>query len=238
MGKKGGDTRVKRQMAPIFWDIRRKESQFVLGVKPGPHSKDRSYPLGIVLRDVLKVASTMHEAERIVNGRKVKVDGIVIKDINFAVGLMDVVELVPTGQSYRFVPKNSQLLVPLNINQDERTQKLVKVTKKITVTGNKIQYGFHDGKTLISDQRLMVGDSCLLQIPDNKIISHIRFEKGCMALVTSGENAGGIGKVDEIRDAIFSLPKRALISFADRSVELPVQLVMAIGGESSTIKVS
>ncbi|MCD6036384.1 MAG: rps4e, partial [Nitrososphaeraceae archaeon] len=156
MAKKGGDTRVKRQMAPTFWEIRRKESQFVLRVKPGSHSKDRAYPLGIVLRDVLKLASTMHEAERIVNAGKVKVDGIIIKDINFAIGLMDVVELVPIGQSYRFVPKNSELLVPINISDDEKTQKLVKVTSKVTIKGKKIQYGFHDGKTLISDQKLMV----------------------------------------------------------------------------------
>ena len=238
MAKKGGDTRVKRQMAPVFWDIRRKESQFVLGVKSGSHSKDRAYPVGIVLRDVLKLAGTMHEAERIVNTRNIKIDGITVKDINFAVGLMDVIELVSTGQSYRFVPKNSELLVPLSISDEEKTQKLVKVTNKVTKTGNKLQYSFHDGKTLISDQKLMVGDSCLLQIPDKKINKHIKFAKGCMVLVTRGENAGSIGKVDDIRDGIFSLPTRALISFSDRSVELPVELVMAIGDESPIIKVS
>jgi small subunit ribosomal protein S4e len=56
--------------------------------------------------------------------------------------------------------------------------------------------------------------------------------------VTRGENAGSIGKVDDIRDGIFSLPKRALISFSDRSIELPVELVMAIGDDNPIIKVS
>jgi small subunit ribosomal protein S4e len=238
MAKKGGDTRVKRQMAPVFWNIRRKESQFVLSVKPGSHSKQRAYPLGIVLRDVLKLAGTMHEAEGIVNNRKVKVDGITVKNINFAIGLMDILELVPTGQSYRFVPKNSELLVPISISDEEKIQKLVKVTNKITTKGKKPQYSFHDGKTLISDEKLMVGDSCLLQIPNTKIITRIKFAKGCMVLVTRGENAGSIGKVDDIKDGVFSLPKRALISFSDRSVELPVQLVMAIGDETPIIKVS
>jgi small subunit ribosomal protein S4e len=218
MGKKGGDTRVKRQMAPVFWDIRRKGSQFVLSVKSGSHSKDRAYSLGIVLRDILKLADTMHEAEHILNTRKVKVDGITVKDSNFAV--------------------DSELLVPLGISDEEKTQKLVKVTNKKTIKENKIQYSFHDGKTLISDQKLMVGDSCLLQIPDTKISNHIKFAKGCMVLVTRGENAGNIGKVDDIKDGIFSLPKRVLISFSDRSVELPVQLVMAIGDERPIIKVS
>jgi small subunit ribosomal protein S4e len=238
MGKKGGDTRIKRQMAPTFWDIRRKKSQFVLSVKSGSHSKDTAYPLGIFLRDILRLAHTMHEAERIVNAGKVKVDGITIKDINFAVGLMDVIELIPIGQSYRLVPKNSELLIPLNINDYEKTQKIVKVTSKGMIKGKKLQYGFHDGKTLITDQKLMVGDSCLIQIPETKINSHIKFAKACMVLVTRGENAGSIGRVQDIKDGIFSLPKRALISFSDRSVELPVQLVMAIGDESPIIKVS
>ena len=128
--------------------------------------------------------------------------------------------------------------MPLSISDEEKSQKLVKVTNKVTKTGNKLQYSFHDGKTLISDQKLMVGDSCLLQIPDNKINKHIKFAKGCMVLVTRGENAGSIGKVDDIRDGIFSLPKRALISFSDRSIELPVELVMAIGDDNPIIKVS
>src|SRR5687768_819009 len=96
-------------MAPTFWAIKRKESQFVVRVKPSPHPKHRSYPLGMVLRDVLKVAKTMHEAERILNAGKVKVDGVVRYDPNLAVGLMDVVELA-TGQAYRMSPKNSELL--------------------------------------------------------------------------------------------------------------------------------
>ena len=238
MGKKGGDTRVKRQMAPVFWDIRRKGSQFVLGVKSGSHSKDSAYSLGVILRDILKLTDTMHEAEQILNTRKVKVDGITVKDINFPVGLMDVVELIPTGQSYRFVPKDSELLVPLSISDEEKTQKLVKVTNKITAKENKIQYSFHDGKTLISDRKLMVGDSCLIEVPDTKITNYIKFAKGCIVLVTRGENAGNIGKVEDIKDGIFSLPKRVLISLSDRSVELPVELVMAIGDERPIIKVS
>jgi small subunit ribosomal protein S4e len=59
-----------------------------------------------------------------------------------------------------------------------------------------------------------------------------------MALVMSGENAGNIGRVEDIRDGIFSLPKRALVSFAERSVELPVEAVMAIGSEAPVVKVS
>jgi small subunit ribosomal protein S4e len=59
-----------------------------------------------------------------------------------------------------------------------------------------------------------------------------------MVLVTRGENCGIIGKVEDIRDGIFSLPKRTIISFKDRSVELPFEIVIAIGRDRTAIKVS
>jgi small subunit ribosomal protein S4e len=238
MAKIGGDTRVKRQMAPTFWSIRRKKGRFVLRVKPGAHSKRRAYPLGIILRDVLKIANTMHEAERIVNGGKIKVDGIIRRDVNFGVGLMDIVELASIGQAYRFVPKDSRLLVPVSVKDDEKFKKLLKITSKVAIKGNKVQYGFHDGKTVISDQKMRVGDTCVVQLPESTINEHIEFERGSVVLVTSGENAGGVGKVEDIRDGVFSLPKRALVSFAERSVELPVEIIMTVGSERPLIKVN
>jgi small subunit ribosomal protein S4e len=237
MGKKGGDTRVKRQISPEFWAIRRKESQFVIRLRPGPHPKQRAYPLGMVLRDVLNVAGTRHEADRILKAANVKVDGIVRRDPNFAVGLMDVVELA-MGQTYRMVPKNSALISPIAIEDTEKGIKLVKITSKTSVRENKIQYGFHDSKTLISDQKLKVGDTCVIDLPEVKIKNNIAFEKGCTVLITTGENAGRIGRIEEIKDGIFSLPKRALVSFDDKSVELPVEMVMAVGTDRPVIKVS
>lgn len=238
MGKKGGDTRLKRQLAPTFWDIRRKQSRFVLRASPGPHRKNRSYPLGIILRDVLKVAYTMHEVKTVVSAGKVKVDGIHRRNVKFPVGLMDVIELTPTGQSYRLVPRNSKLLVHIEVPDTEKTLKLVKVTSKVTTNGGKLQYGFHDGKTMINDQRLSVGDTCLLDFENSSIKNAVPFEKGNLGLITSGDNAGSFGTIMDIKDGIFSLPKRAILSLEDRSVELPTEIVMAVGLETPLIKVN
>src|SRR5919112_1944096 len=178
MAKKGGGTRLKRQMAPNFWKIERKHSRFVLKVSPGPHPKSTAYPLGVVLRDILKVCKTMQEAKKIITSSKVK------------------------------------------------------------IKGGKVQYGFHDGKTIISDEVMNVGDSCVVSLPELKVSSHIKFEKGCSALITRGENAGVIGKVEDVREGVFSLPKRALLSYGNKSVELPVDIVIPVGSEEPAIKVS
>jgi small subunit ribosomal protein S4e len=237
MGKKGGDTRVKRQMAPRFWNIRRKESQFVLRVKPGPHPKTKSYPLGMVLRDALHITKTAQESKMLLNEGKVKVDGVVKHDINLAVGLMDVVELA-NGQAYRLVPKDSELLVTVPVEDAEKAVKLAKITSKVTTKGKKLQYGFHDGKTLLSDAKMKVGDTCVLALPEAKVKEHIKFEKGSMALIISGENAGKTGKIEDIREGVFSLPTRALVTFDERQVELPVEMVMVVGADKPVIKVN
>ncbi len=191
----------------------------------------------MVLRDVLKLVGTMHDAERILNAGKVKVDGVVRRDSNLAIGLMDVIELA-TGQAYRMVPKDSALLTSIAIENSEKGVKLVRVTSKTIIKGKKIQYGFHDGKTLISDQKLKVGDTCLIDLPKVQVKNHVAFEKGSTALIITGENAGTVGKIDDIKDGVFSLPKRTLVSFDGKSVELPVEMVMVVGKDKPVIKVN
>jgi small subunit ribosomal protein S4e len=45
-------------------------------------------------------------------------------------------------------------------------------------------------------------------------------------------------KIEEIRDGLFSLPKRTVVSFGDRSVEIPVQMVMSVGDKEPIIQVN
>jgi small subunit ribosomal protein S4e len=58
-----------------------------------------------------------------------------------------------------------------------------------------------------------------------------------MVLVIQGENAGRIGRIEEIKNGMFSLPKRTVVNFDDRSVELPIDIVMPIGIDSPLLEV-
>ncbi len=238
MGKIGGSTKLKRQMAPVFWQIGRKEKRFALTVSPGTHPLSKSYPLAMVLRDVLKIVNTMREAKQVIIPGEIKVDGIARRDIHFPVGLMDVLEIPSLDKVYRMVPKDGLIVTPIEIPKEERNVKLCKVTRKVTISGKKLQYGFHDGRTLIDDQKISVNDTCLLTIPEQKITNTVKLEKGSTALIISGENAGNIGKVDDIRQGTFILPKRVLIVFKDRRVELPVDMVMTVGMDKPLIKIT
>jgi small subunit ribosomal protein S4e len=232
-----GSKKLKRQMAPQFWGINRKNKRFVITVKPGPHKKEFSIPSAVFLRDTLKIVTTLREAKSSIYGGKVKIDGVVRKSLHHAIGLMDVVELQDVSDVYRLVPTDGRLLKPVKINESEKTKKIVRVKSKSTIKNGKMQIGFHDGRSTISDTQVNVGDSCLIQIPDMKILEVLKLEKDAHVLVTRGVNAGKIGKIETVEDGTFILPKRILLSLEERKIEIPADVVMVIGKEGPVIQI-
>jgi len=224
-----GSKKLKRQMAPQFWGIARKAKRFVITVKPGPHKKSESIPTAVFLRDTLNLVTTLREAKTAIYSGKVKVDGVVRKSLHHAIGLMDVVELENVPEIYRLVPTQGKLLKPITINNSEKTKKLVRVSSKTTINNGKTQIGFHDGRSIISDEKLSVGDTCLIQIPEMKIIEVIKLEAGCKGLVVRGTNAGQIGNIETVEEGTFILPKRVILTLGERKIEIPAELIMPIG---------
>ena len=237
MGSIAGSKKLKRQMAPMFWGINRKEKRFVITVKPGSHPKNTSIPTAVLLRDVLKKVKTLREAKSSIYDGKVKVDGVIQKSLHHSIGLMDTIELEGTADMYRLVPKNGRILVPIKINATEKSKKLVKVKSKTTIKNGKIQLGFHDGRTMITDMKASIDDTCLLQIPDQKILDVIPFEKNSQVIVTRGTNTGRIGLINEIKPGTFTLPKRISIVIDDNTVEIPATITMIIGKEKPVIQI-
>ena len=216
-------------MAPQFWGITRKDKRFVITVKPGPHKKDYSVPTAVFLRDMLSIVTSLREAKAAIYSGRVKIDGVVRKSLHHAIGLMDVVELQDVSDVYRLVPTEDKLLKPIKINESEKSKKLVRVTSKTTMSKGKLQIGFHDGRSIISDTKVSVGDTCLIQIPEQKIIEVIKLETGSQGLVTRGNNAGQIGKIETIEEGTFILPKRVILTLGERKIEIPADIIMPIG---------
>lgn len=232
-----GSKKLKRQMAPQFWGINRKSKRFVVTVRPGPHKKEFAIPTAVFLRDTLKIVNSLREAKSAIYGGRVKIDGVVRKSLHHAIGLMDVVELQDVSEVYRLVPTDGKILKPVKINESEKSKKIVRVASKTTIKDGKTQIGFHDGRSVISDTKVNVGDSCLIQVPDQKILDVLKLEKNAHVLVTRGVNAGQIGKVETIEPGTFILPKRILLSLGERKIEIPSDVVMVIGKEEPVIQI-
>ena len=237
-----GSKKLKRQMAPMFWGITRKDKRFVIAVRPGPHGKHVSVPTAVFLRDMLKIVTSLREAKSTIYAGKIKVDGVVRKSLHHAIGLMDVIELDGVPDAYRMVPVRGRLLAAIKItDSDEKTRKLARAKSKTTISKGRTQVGFHDGRSIIlaSDQKdIKVGDTCLLEVPSQKILDVIKLEEGCQALVTRGINAGSTGTIEAIEPGTFILPKRVLLSLEDeRRIEIPADIIMPIGKESPIIPI-
>lgn len=232
-----GSKKLKRQMAPLFWGITRKSKRFVITVRPGSHPKNNSIPTAVFLRDTLKIVSTLREAKSAIYGGKVSVDGVKRKSLHHSIGLMDVVELENIPDVYRLVPQDGQVLKPLKIDQSEKSKKLSKVTSKTSIKDGKTQLGFHDGRSMISDTAVNVGDSCLIEIPKQKILDVIKLEQGCQAIIIRGVNAGQIGTIDKIEEGTFSLPRRVLLALGERKIEIPSDMIMVVGKDKPVIQV-
>ena len=60
--------------------------------------------------------------------------------------------------------------------------------------------------------------------------------KNSKALVTRGVNAGQIGTIESLEEGTFILPKRAVLNLGDKKIEIPTDIIMAVGLEAPVIQ--
>lgn len=195
---------TKRLAAPKAWPIERKKFKYTVTPLPGPHPKDLCIPLAIIIRDVLGYAENLKEAKKIIHSGKIKIDGKIVKEYRFPVGLFDVISIEEIDEYYRVLPYKKGLKVE-KIEKEEAKLKIVRVKKKTQVSKDKYQITFHDGKNiLVSDNSIKPFDSLLIELPSLKILKHLKFEEGKIGLIIKGENAGNYGEIEKIHKGGFN----------------------------------
>jgi small subunit ribosomal protein S4e len=94
---------LKRLNAPKTWKIKRRGISFISRPNPGPHKMELCLPLNIILRDMLCHAKTTKEVKMIVNAKEITVNGKVVKEIKYPVGLFDVLQISKLDETYRIM---------------------------------------------------------------------------------------------------------------------------------------
>lgn len=237
MGNKGGRNKMKRLTAPRSWDIQRKSSRFVIKPAPGPHPIVAAYPLGIVIRDLASMANLSRELKFMVKSGKVLVDGKRMRTPRFPAGLFDVISVPLEGADFRLVPSKKGLALA-KVGADEARTKLCSVRSKTKVKGGHIQYGLHDGRSLVDDKLdVSPGDALLIEVPTQKVIGKTKLAKGSLGLVLSGDRAGQLGSISEVKKGTISREKMVKISLPSGEAEIPSRLVFPVGAEKPMITV-
>jgi len=237
LGKKGGKNKLKRLAAPRSWDISRKSNRFVFKPSPGPHPISSAYPLGVVVRDLDSMANLSRELKMMMKSGKVKVDGTERRTPRFPVGLFNVVSVPLEGVDYRLVPSPKGLALA-KVGADEAKTKLCSVNTKTKVKGGHIQYGFHDGRSVVDDSlKLSPGDAVLMEVPSQKVLGQAKLAKGSLGLILTGERAGQLGKIAEVKKGTISREKMVKISLPGGDAEIPSRLVFPVGADAPMITV-
>jgi len=183
------------------------------------------------------MVGTQKEANHVVYNGEVLVDGVARHDPAFPVGLFDVVTFPKEKTSYRFVPSPDGL-VPRDITSAEANLKLCRVRSKVKVTGGHIQFGFHDGRSLLDDKlALSCGDSVVMKLPEQEVVTPLKLGKGATALVLSGERAGQLGKVSNVKKGMSSREKMVTIALPSGETELPERLIFTVGADKPALEV-
>ena len=190
--------------------VLRKKIKWLLAPSPGPHKKSDSVSAGVLVRDVLKRALTMHEAKKILNTGALLVDGKKIKDQSFPVGLMDVVFEPMEKKHFRMALKGPNM-VPKAISAEAAGMKYLRVAKKHTVKGGKTTITFHDGRNYLGDNNINTGDTCVFSVPGFKLLTHIKLAPGAQCLVIEGKHRGEVARLEKIIERPGSHGSEALL---------------------------
>ncbi len=224
----------KRVAAPTTWPITRKTHHWVVGANAGSHSKGTGIPLLVVVRDMLKIANTSKEAKTIINEGNIFVDGVKRTNYKHIAGLFDIVSIPTTNEYYRILlDANNRFKL---YKEDANALKLCRINNKTIVKKGAVQLNLHDGSNILASNEYNTIDTVILGFPDRKIIKHIQYKQGNLAMIVGGEHSGEIGKIKQIRKVRGSGTNMVVIS-NEKEFDTIEDYVFVIGESTPEIKV-
>ncbi|MCS7126967.1 MAG: 30S ribosomal protein S4e [Thaumarchaeota archaeon] len=229
-------THLRRYAAPVTFRIPVKEKKWAPVPSPGPHPKEYSVPILVVIRDWLGRASTAREAETIVKSGKIAVDGRTVREPRFPVGLMDVLTFPETGENYRVLPLYRKGLGLLEIDGRESGFKLGLIVRKQHVKGGALQFTLHDGRNVLlkdpteRERSIMTHDVFKVELPSGKVLAHLKFSPGKYGLIFRGSRSGLHGPIlsyEEVR----RYPAKQLVTVqtSEGTISTVLDYVMPVG---------
>jgi len=226
---------LKRLPAPRSWKIERKTHFWTTKPSAGPHSTERSVPLGLILREMLGLCDTAREARHILNGRGVLVDGRAVVSPKFPVGLMDVLTLKDVKAHYRMIVDTRGRMALVPVDEADAKWKLCRVEGKTTVRGGKTQLNLHDGRNLLLPKdQYKTGTTLKIHVPDQKVVAHYELVPGAASLITGGQHVGELARVLDIR--LTRNPRANVVSFKE-GFSTDIDKVFVVGKETPEVKV-
>ena len=230
---------LKRSRAPKFWPIKRKGLIWTVKTSPGPHPLRKSLPLLLLVRDVLKLGDTAREAKSIITQGKILVDKKPRKDPKFPLGLMDNLEIPEIKKYSKFVMGTAGLEL-VDVSPEETLTKLCRINGKTTIKNGLQQLNLHDGRNIIAEGgQYKVGDSVLLDLSDQTIQNHLKFDEGSPVMIIDGKNKGLRGSIKKIHPRKTVVEKtKVIVNLGDKEIETLKDYMIVTGVKGENISPS
>lgn len=203
MARRGAPKHMKRLAASRAFGLLRKSATFVQRALPGKHKATASMPISYVLK-YLGLAKTMKEAKQMLHSRNVKVDGAVVVEVKYPVGLMDVVTV--GDKNWRILYDSKGRVITTETKNPK--SKVCKVEKKFRSKGGEIQMSLHDGRT-VKGKECKVGDSFELELPSGKVTKHYPLKVGSKGMIVGGKHVSKFATIEEIHPGTAARPAEA-----------------------------
>lgn len=196
---RGPKLHLKRLNAPSHWMLSKLGGNYAPRPSAGPHKLRECLPLTVLLRNRLKYALNGSEVVKILKQRLVSVDGRVRADPGFPAGFMDVVQIQKTNDTFRLLYDVKGRFAVHRIVAAEAKFKLCRV-RRLIIGDTAIPYlTTHDGRVIrFPDPRIKVNDTIKIALETGKIVDHVRFEIGNLAMIVGGRNLGRVGLVQHV----------------------------------------
>lgn len=220
---------------PTSWKVPKKTNKWITATSPGPHNKQSSLPLVVILRDMLKIVENAKEAKKVMLEKKVFVDGIARKDLKFPVGLFDIVSIPVNDQYYRMLQDSKGRLYLSPIDEERAKSKVCKILNKTTVKGGKTQLNLHDGTNILASEDYKTKDTIVLSLPEKQILQKVEYKVGNLAMIIGGRHSGTVGTLKEIKIIRSSKNNVVMISGTDSDIETIENYVFVIGEDKPVI---
>ncbi|MFZ2071970.1 MAG: 30S ribosomal protein S4e [Halobacteriota archaeon] len=190
----------KRIAAPRSWRIERKTAYWTVKPMPGPHPRNRSIPLLLIVRDMLKLADYSKEAKRILHEGNILVDGKRRKDHKFPVGIFDILSIPAIGANYIVLLDRKGKLALVALGEEGASRKLCRVNNKTMIKRGQVQLNLYDGRNILTGGReeIRTHDSIMIALDSNAILQRFAYKEGSKVMVIGGTHSAQTGEIEEI----------------------------------------
>lgn len=211
-------THMKRLPAPKHYPIGRKEGKYTTTIK-GSRSPEQAIPAVLFLREVTEYAENKKEAKQIIRDGNLLRNGEPVRDIKDGIGVLDVVHLPPTEESYRVI-KDGRKLGFVPVTDDDRYAARIEDKQ---VEGDEYVYRLHNGENHRTDKEYSTGNT--LVFSDGNV-KEVALEEGATALVIGGAHAGETAEINEIRERGMNT-NTAIVESETQEFETPLENLVA-----------